>query len=95
MDGDQPVLAVLPRTTSVPRRNGGGAIPLDGADIAWSSVGALREFIGKSQVPYTFKGELGVSGGPLQLSVPFELRGQLSRQQLAALGQGLLSPLSR
>jgi LEA14-like dessication related protein len=62
-------------------------------DIAWSSAGALREFIGKSQVPYTFKGELDVSGGPLKLSVPFELRGYLSREQLIAVGSGLLSPL--
>lgn len=62
-------------------------------DIAWSSMSALREFIGKSEVPYTFKGELGVKGGPLNLSLPFELRGQLSREQLLAIGGSVLSPL--
>jgi LEA14-like dessication related protein len=71
---------------------GSGSIQSE-LDIAWSSVGALREFIGKSQVPYTFKGELGVSGGPLKLSVPFELRGHLSREQLISVGGSLLSPL--
>jgi LEA14-like dessication related protein len=62
-------------------------------DIAWSSAGALRELVDKPQVPYTFKGELGVSGGPLQLSVPFELRGQLSREQVLSIGGSLLTPL--
>jgi LEA14-like dessication related protein len=62
-------------------------------DIAWSSAGALREFIGKSKVPYTFKGELGVSGGPVRASVPFELRGELDREQLAAIGGSLLTPI--
>jgi LEA14-like dessication related protein len=64
-------------------------------DIAWSSAGALKEFVGKSTVPYTFKGELGVSGGPVNVSVPFELRGELHRDQLAALGGSLLAPLLR
>ena len=64
-------------------------------DIAWSSAGALREFIGKSTVPYTFKGELGVSGGPMSVSVPFELRGQLDREQLVAIGGSVLAPLLR
>jgi LEA14-like dessication related protein len=64
-------------------------------NIAWTSAGALREFIGRSQVPYTFKGELGVSGGPLKLSVPFELRGQLTREQLAQIGSGALEQLLR
>jgi LEA14-like dessication related protein len=66
-------------------------------DIAWSSAGALREFIGKATVPYTFKGELGVSGGPVNISVsvPFELRGELHRDQIAAMGGSLLAPLLR
>jgi LEA14-like dessication related protein len=62
-------------------------------DIAWSSAGALREFIGKSSVPYTFKGELAVSGGPMRVSVPFELTGQLSREQLIAIGGSALGNL--
>ena len=62
-------------------------------DIAWSSASALKEFVGKSTVPYTFKGELGVSGGPVNVSVPFELRGELHRDQIAALGGSLLAPL--
>jgi LEA14-like dessication related protein len=64
-------------------------------DIGWSSAGALREFIGKSQVPFTFKGELAVSGGPLKVSVPFELRGQLTRAQLLSIGGSVLAPLLR
>jgi LEA14-like dessication related protein len=62
-------------------------------DIAWSSAGALREFVGKSQVPFVFKGELGVSGGPVSMNVPFELRGSLSREQLISVGGSLLAPL--
>ncbi|HWO14278.1 MAG TPA: LEA type 2 family protein [Polyangiaceae bacterium] len=62
-------------------------------EIAWSSAGALKEFIGKSKVPYTFKGELGVSGGPVRASVPFELRGELDREQLASIGGSLLAPI--
>jgi LEA14-like dessication related protein len=62
-------------------------------DIAWSSAGALREFIGKSTVPYTFRGELGVSGGPMRMSVPFELTGQLNREQLIAIGGSALGNL--
>lgn len=62
-------------------------------DIAWSSASALKEFVGKATVPYTFKGELGVSGGPVNVSVPFELRGELHRDQIAALGGSLLAPL--
>lgn len=64
-------------------------------DIAWTSLGALRELVGKSEVPFTFRGELDVSGGPLGLSVPFELRGQLTREQLAAIAGSVLSPLLR
>jgi LEA14-like dessication related protein len=74
--------------------NGSGSVQST-LDIAWSSAGALREFVGKSEVPYTFKGALGVSGGPLQLSVPFELRGQLSREQVLSIGGSLLTPLLR
>jgi len=62
-------------------------------DIPWSSVGALRQFVGQSQVPFTFKGELGVSGGPLKVSVPFELRGHLTREQMVSVGGSLLAPL--
>jgi LEA14-like dessication related protein len=64
-------------------------------DIAWSSAGALRELVGRSEVPYRFEGELGVTGGPMTLSVPFELRGHFTREQLLRLGSGLLSPLLR
>lgn len=80
---DQPIAA-----------NGSGNVQ-SRLDIAWSGADALREFVGKSQVPYTFKGELDVSGGPLQLSVPFELRGQLSREQVLSIGGSLLTPLLR
>jgi LEA14-like dessication related protein len=62
-------------------------------NIAWSSASALRELVGKSEVPYLFEGELGVTGGPMTLSVPFELRGHFTREQLLTLGTGLLSPL--
>jgi LEA14-like dessication related protein len=63
--------------------------------IAWSSAGALRELVGKSEVPYLFEGKLGVTGGPMTVSVPFELRGHFTREQLLSLGTGLLSPLLR
>jgi hypothetical protein len=62
-------------------------------DIAWTSLSALSEFIGKSQVPYTFDGELKVSGGPLHVSVPFTLQGHLERDQVAKLGAAGLKSL--
>jgi LEA14-like dessication related protein len=62
-------------------------------DIPWTSIGTLREFVGKAEVPFTFKGELGVSGGPMKLSVPFELRGHLTREQIVAVSGSLLAPL--
>jgi LEA14-like dessication related protein len=61
--------------------------------IPWNSLGNLRQFVTKSEVPFTFEGELGVSGGPLRVSVPFELRGHLTREQLAVVGGSVLAPL--
>jgi hypothetical protein len=68
------------------------AIP-SSLEVAWTSLSALREFIGASQVPYTFDGELKVGGGPLDVSVPFRLQGQLEREQLAKLGAAGLKSL--
>lgn len=64
-------------------------------DIAWSSASAVRELVSKSEVPFRFQGELGVSGGPMKVSVPFELRGSFTREQLIAVGSGIVAPLLR
>lgn len=63
--------------------------------IAWTSLSALSEFIGKSRVPYTFDGALAIKGGPLDLSVPFQLHGYLEREQLLQLGAAGLRGLLR
>lgn len=62
--------------------------------IAWSSASALTKFIGKSSVPFRFEGKLAVSGGPLKMSVPFVLKGEMTRAQLAGVGAASLSNLS-
>jgi LEA14-like dessication related protein len=63
--------------------------------IAWTSLSALSEFIGRSQVPYTFDGALAIKGGPLDLSVPFQIHGYLEREQLLKLGAAGLRGLLR
>ena len=62
-------------------------------EVAWSSGSALREFLLKSEVPFTFNGEMTFGGGPLNVSVPFTLEGSLTREQLAKAGAASLSGL--
>jgi LEA14-like dessication related protein len=54
--------------------------------IAWSDLPAMTDFIGRSTIPYTFKGEVTLGGERLNLTLPFELRGQLTTQQLLSAG---------
>jgi LEA14-like dessication related protein len=92
---DQKQLGTASATLDEPIAAQGSGEVQSRLDIAWSSAGALRELIDKSEVPFTFQGELGVSSGMVTLSVPFELRGHFTRAQLLEAGGGLLSPLLR
>jgi hypothetical protein len=67
-------------------------VPSD-LQIAWTSVSALSEFIGQARVPYRFDGSLALKGGPLDLSVPFQIGGYLERDQLMHLGVDALRNL--
>ncbi len=59
--------------------------------IAWEDVPALQKFLLREQVPYTFEGDVTLRGEALSLSVPFELKGTLTREQLLQAGlRGLL-----
>jgi LEA14-like dessication related protein len=91
--GDQKELGTASATLDEPIAAKSSGEVQSRLDIAWSSAAALRELVGKSEVPYTFAGELGVSGGPVKVSVPFELRGHFTRAQLIQVGSGLVVPL--
>ncbi len=72
----------------------GGSIPGEGArtvsaqlDVPWVNLGALAPFaLSPNPVPYVFKGNAAVGGESLNIKVPFELSGQLTREQLIAAG---------
>lgn len=55
--------------------------------IPWRNVGALAPFaLSPNPVPYTFKGQAMIGGESLHINVPFELQGQLTRDQVLAAG---------
>jgi LEA14-like dessication related protein len=72
----------------------GGNIPAQGArlvtaqlDVPWVNLGALAPFaLSSGPVPYVFKGEAAIGGESLNIKVPFELGGNLTREQLIAAG---------
>lgn len=78
----------------------GGSIPAKGSaevrsqvQLAWDSVPQLQKFLGREQVPYNFKGSVTVGGDALELSLPFELKGTLTRAQLLQAGlRGIFEP---
>lgn len=78
----------------------GASIPAKGSaevrsqvQLEWESVPSLQKFIGREQVPYDFKGNVTLGGDTLELTLPFELKGNLTRAQLLQAGlRGLFEP---
>ncbi len=55
--------------------------------VPWSNLGALAPFaLSPNPVPYTFRGEATIGGDSLNVKVPFEVSGQLTREQLLQIG---------
>ncbi len=76
--------------TAYPR----GTIPAEGAsrvvtqvDVQWTNMGALTPFLmSPAPIPYVFKGKARVGGDGVNLAVPFEVNGQLTRAELIGAG---------
>lgn len=61
--------------------------------VAWESLPSLQNFLGREQVPYDFKGNVTLGGSALEVTLPFELKGTLTRAQLLQAGlRGLFEP---
>jgi LEA14-like dessication related protein len=54
--------------------------------IAWDDVPGLQKFLLRAEVPYQFKGNVTLGGETLQLTLPFEMKGTLTREQLLQAG---------
>lgn len=71
-----------------------GRIPAKGAarlvtqvDVQWLDLKALAPFLLTSgPVPYTFRGHARLGGKGLRVSIPFEMRGELTREQVLRAG---------
>jgi LEA14-like dessication related protein len=71
-----------------------GMIPAEGVsrvttqvDVQWSNIGALAPFLlGAGPVPYVFKGNARLGGDGINVAVPFEVNGQLTRAELIGAG---------
>jgi LEA14-like dessication related protein len=56
-------------------------------EVPWLNVTALAPFAFSGQpVPYSFRGQATIGGEDINLKVPFELSGTLTREQLLAAG---------
>jgi LEA14-like dessication related protein len=61
--------------------------------VAWDDVPGLQKFLARASVPYTFKGNVTLGGDTLHLTLPFEMQGTLTREQLLQAGlRGLFEP---
>jgi LEA14-like dessication related protein len=54
--------------------------------IAWDDVPSLQPFLSRERLPYTFKGHVTLGGDTLHVTLPFELQGTLTREQLLQAG---------
>jgi LEA14-like dessication related protein len=64
-------------------------------NVPWTNLGALVPLATSDQpVPYKFVGAARIGGERLNVSVPFELNGQLTRPQLIQIGLKGLFPLA-
>lgn len=61
--------------------------------VAWESLPTLQKYLGREQVPYSFRGNVSLGGEALEVTLPFELQGTLTRAQLLQAGlRGLFEP---
>lgn len=71
-----------------------GTIPAEGAsrvtaqvDIQWQNLGAFAPFMmSAGPVPYVFKGNAVIGGDDINVSIPFQVNGQLTRAEIIAAG---------
>lgn len=71
-----------------------GTIPAEGVsrvttqvDIQWQNLGAFAPFMmSAGPVPYVFKGRALIGGDDLNVAVPFQVNGQLTRAEIIAAG---------
>jgi LEA14-like dessication related protein len=76
---------------SIPAR--GSATLESQVQVAWTDLSALTQFVGKSEVPYTFTGDVTLGSDDFQLDLPFTLTGTLTRGQLLQAGlRGIFDP---
>ncbi|MEO8182036.1 MAG: LEA type 2 family protein [Deltaproteobacteria bacterium] len=62
-------------------------------NIAWDDVPSLQPFLSRESLPYTFKGHVTLGGDTLNVTLPFEMQGKLTREQLLQAGlRGLFDP---
>ena len=54
--------------------------------IDWDDVPALQKFLLQAEVPYQFKGDVTLGGETISLTLPFEMKGTLTREQLLQAG---------
>lgn len=67
---------------------GQSTVPMTSSlDIPWTNLGALLPLVTSNQpVPYRFVGSAQLFGESLNVRIPFELTGELTRNQLISLG---------
>lgn len=71
-----------------------GSIPAEGVaritsqvDIQWQNLGAFAPFMmSAGPVPYVFKGRALIGGDKLNVAVPFQVNGELTRAEVIAAG---------
>lgn len=54
--------------------------------VAWDDVASLQPFLSREHLPYTFKGHVTLGGDTLHVTLPFEMQGTLTREQLLQAG---------
>jgi LEA14-like dessication related protein len=55
--------------------------------VGWTNLAALAPFaLSPGAVPYTFAGNAAMGGSELNVTVPFTLTGELTREQLISVG---------
>jgi hypothetical protein len=64
----------------------GTALVESQVQVAWDDVPALQPFLSRERLPYTFKGHVTLGGEPLHVTLPFEMQGTLTREQLLQAG---------
>ncbi len=61
--------------------------------VVWQDLPSMTSLLGRAQIPYSFVGNARLGGGSFHLSLPFELRGSITSQQLLQATVRGLPPL--